>query len=226
MKVSISQPTLFPWIGYFEMIKDSDVFVFLDNVQFKKQTWQMRNRLKNGSKIEDSEIWIRIPTKSARTGTLIKDVTIDNAQDWKQKHIDIFQSNYGKKYKQIPFLKELYQNEWTGIADFNITFITKCCQYLGITTKLVLASEINAKGKKAQLVLDICKQMNATELLANSGSRVYLEQELDLFSEETIKISYHEYKHPHYAQKGAVFLDHLSVLDLLFSELENAKKFI
>lgn len=226
MKVSISQPTLFPWIGYFEMIKDSDVFVFLDTVEFKKQTWHMRNRLKIRSKIENSETWIRIPTKSSKTNTLIKDVLIDNGQGWKQKHLDIFQSNYGKKYKKIPFLEKFYQQEWNNIADFNIKFITECCQFLEIPTKLVLASDLEVKGKKSNLVLDICKQMNATELLANKGSGDYLEKDKEIFEQENIKISYHEFRHPKYKQKGTIFLEHLSVLDLLFSELENSKKFI
>ncbi len=226
MIVSISQPTLFPWMGYFNMIKNSDVFVFLDNVEFKKQTWQMRNRLKVRSKIEDSEIWIRIPTKSSKTNTLIKDVFIDNSQDWKQKHLDIFQSNYGKKYKNILFLEKLYQQDWDKIADFNIKFITECCQFLEIQTKLVLASDLQAKGKKSHLVLDICKHLNANELLANSGSKDYLERDRDIFEKENIRMSYHNYKQPRYQQKGKTFLENLSVLDLLFSELENSKKFI
>ncbi len=226
MIVSISQPTLFPWMGYFNMIKNSDVFVFLDNVEFKKQTWQMRNRLKVRSKIEDSEIWIRIPTKSSKTNTLIKDVFIDNSQDWKQKHLDIFQSNYGKKYKNILFLEKLYQQDWDKIADFNIKFITECCQFLEIQTKLVFASDLQAKGKKSHLVLDICKHLNANELLANSGSKDYLERDRDIFEKENIRMSYHNYKQPRYQQKGKTFLENLSVLDLLFSELENSKKFI
>lgn len=206
MKISISQPTLFPWTGYFKMIKDSDVFVFLDNVEFKKQSWHMRNRIKNGSKIQDSEIWIRIPTWSAKKNTLIKDVLIDNDQDWKQKHLDLFQSNYGKKYRDISFLKNLYHEDWNSIAEFNVKFITECCKFLEISTRLVLASELQAEGKKSHLVLDICKQIHATELLANNGSRAYLEADKAIFDKENIKLSYQDYKQPPYKQRGTVFL--------------------
>ncbi len=105
MKISISQPTLFPWIGYFNMIKNSDVFVFLDNVKFKKQTWHMRNRLKSSSKVKETEIWVRIPTKLPKTDTMIKDVLIDNNQNWQQKHLDNFQYNYGTKvWAQLNYL--------------------------------------------------------------------------------------------------------------------------
>ena len=88
MITSISQPTLFPWIGYFNIIKNSDVFVFLDTVKFEKHSWQMRNKLKETSKDKESAVWIKIPTKIEKTDTLIKDVLIDNNQRWKENHTD------------------------------------------------------------------------------------------------------------------------------------------
>ena len=226
MKVSISQPTLFPWIGYFNIIKNSDVFVFLDNVKFKKQTWHMRNRLKSGSKSEEAEFWIHIPTTLPKTNTAIKDVFIDNNQDWKQKHLDNFQYNYGNKYKEIVFLEELYQKDWDKIADFNIEFITKCCAFLDIPTKLVRASEMGVKGNKSDLVLDICKHTNADTLLANSGSKNYLEQDKSIFEEANVNIVYHNYNHIEYDQHGEIFFKDLSILDLLFSENKKSKFFI
>jgi hypothetical protein len=208
------------------MIKNSDIFVFLDNVKFKKQTWQMRNRLKSGSKIEEAEFWIHIPTKLPKTNTLIKDVYIDNNQDWKQKHLDNFQYNYGSKYKEILFLEELYKKDWDKIADFNIEFITKCCEFLEISTKLVRASEMEVTGKKSHLVLDICKQLNADTLLANSGSKIYLEKDKQIFDSSNVEIAYHNYNHIEYNQHGEVFFKDLSILDLLFSENEASKAFI
>lgn len=226
MKVSISQPTLFPWIGYFNMIKNSDVFVFLDNVKFKKQTWHMRNRLKSSSKIDEAEFWIHIPTKLPRTDTMIKDVVIDNHQDWKQKHLDNFQYNYGNKYEDILFLKDLYQKDWEMLAEFNIEFITKCCQFLDINTTLVRASELNAHGRKSHLVLDICKKVNTETLLANSGSKNYLEKDKEIFDNANIDIVYHNYNPIKYNQHGKIFFKDLSILDLLFSENQNSKNFI
>tara|TARA_R110002096_G_scaffold279112_1_gene473297 strand:+ start:2158 stop:2838 length:681 start_codon:yes stop_codon:yes gene_type:complete len=226
MIISSTQPTLYPWIGYFNLIKKSDVFVFLDNVKFKKQTWHMHNRLKSGSKIDEAEIWVRIPTNLYKTDTMIKDVLIDNRQDWKKKHLDAFQYNYGKKHQNIKFLKEIYQKDWEKIADFNIEFITRCCEFLEIKTKLVRASELEVKGKKSHLVLDICKELGADTLIANSGSQCYLENDKDIFDNEDIEILYHNYKHLEYNQHGELFLKNLSVLDLLFSENENSKKFI
>ena len=226
MKISLSQPPLYPWIGYFNLIKDCDVFIFLDNVKFKKQTWHMRNRLKSGSKVKEEEIWVHIPTNLSSTNTMISDVLIDNTQDWKKKHIDIFQYNYGSKYKNIEFLEDLYQQDWNSISDFNIEFITKCCEFLEIKTKLVRASELSVKGKKSNLILNICKQFNADELIANSGSKNYLEQDKEIFNKENIKISYHKYEPIKYKQNGEIFFENLSILDLLFSENDNSNSFI
>ena len=103
MIVSISQPTLFPWIGYFNIIKNSDVFVFFDNVKFEKRSWQMRNRIKSVFKNDESEIWIRIPTKLSKTDTVIKDVLINNNEDWKRKHLNAFQSNMEKNMMKLFF---------------------------------------------------------------------------------------------------------------------------
>lgn len=137
-----------------------------------------------------------------------------------------FSNNYGKKYRKIHFLEELYQQDWDKIADFNIDFITRCCKFLEISTTLVRASELQVEGKKSHLLLDICKKMNASEYLSNFGSRDYLENDKEIFDEENIEISYHEYEHQPYNQKGDTFLEYLSVLDLLFSEFKSSKKFI
>lgn len=226
MIVSISQPTLFPWIGYFNIIKSSDVFVFLDNVKFEKRSWHMRNRLKSVTKEGETEIWIRIPTKIENSKTLIKDVIIDNSQSWKIKHINAFQSHYGKIFEEIDFLNKMYEKDWEKLVDFNIKFIKNCSKFLEINTKMFRASEMSVTGKKSQLLVNICKKFSATEYLSTIGSKEYLEKDKKIFEDEKLKILYHNFKHPIYKQKGVVFMENLSILDLLFNERKNSKKFI
>lgn len=226
MIVSISQPTLFPWLGYFNIIKKSDIFVFFDDVKFEKHSWQMRNRLKEISKDRESAVWIRIPTAIEKSETMIKDVLIDNTQKWKENHIKAFQANYGKSYHEIGFLQTIYNKEWKKLADFNIEFITECCKFLDINTKLIKSSELNCDGKKGELVLNICKKLGATEYLTSVGAVNYLEDYRNVFAESKIRISYHDYIHPVYKQKGKIFLENLSILDLIFNEKENSKMFV
>ena len=208
------------------MIKNSDVFVFLDNVKFEKSSWQMRNRIKTITKNQDDQVWIRIPTINVEKETMIKDVLIDNKQKWMQKHVTAFENNYGKNVHDINFLEEIYEKKWEKLVGFNIEFITKCCEFLEIDTKLVRASDLPVEGKKSRLVLNICKEFKASEYLANQGSKEYLEKDGWMFDKEKIKITYHSFSHPTYKQKGSNFIENLSVLDLIFNEKNNAKKFV
>jgi len=226
MIVAISQPTLFPWIGYFNIIKNSEIFVFLDTVKFKKQCWQNRNKLKQVSKEKDSFFWIRMPVKSSKNDILIKDVYIDNSVDWKNEHKKTFLGNYGKEYEEIEFLQDIYKKNWEKLADFNIEFITRCCEYLEIETKLIKASDMEQQGKKGDLVLDICKTLGATEYLSGVAGSNYLEDYRKKFDENNIRITYHDYLDPIYKQRGTQFIEKLSILDLIFNEKKNAKNFI
>lgn len=226
MIVSISQPTLFPWLGYYNIIKNSDIFVFLDNTKFEKRSWQMRNRIKAVSKESETEVWVRIPTKVDHSNTMIKDVLIDNKQDWRVKHVKAFKSHYGKSFDEIDFLKEMYQKNWEKLADFNIDFIKNCCKFLDIKTKLTRASQLSVSGKKSELLLNICKKLGAKKYLTSVGARDYLEKDRKIFEYSNIEIIYHNYKHTIYNQKGQKFMENLSILDLLFNEKTQAKKFI
>ena len=225
MIVSIIQPALFPWLGYFDIIKRSDVFVFFDNVQFEKRNWQMRNKIKVVTKDEETWQWISMPTTKVTQNTLIKDALIDNNKKWKSQHLNAFQAHYGNDYKSISFLTKMYEKDWEKIVDFNIEFITNCCAFFGIDTKLVRASDLSATGKRSQLLLNICKELGATEYLSGPTAKAYLENDREIFDNENIKITYHDYKHPVYKQKGKTFIEKLSILDLLFNEKENSSAF-
>ena len=226
MKVSISQPTLFSWLGYYNIIKNYDTFVFFDNVKFEKRSWQSRNKIKNIVNGDEHAIWITIPTKHCDQNTLIKDVLIDNSQNWKDKHLQMFQSHYGNDYKKISFISKMYEREWEKLSDFTIEFTKRCCEFLEIKTKILKSSDMDVCGKKSHLLLDICKKLNATEYFSSIGAKDYLESDKNIFFDIGINIRYHDYVHPIYSQRGKKFLPHLSIIDLLFNEKNSAKNFI
>lgn len=225
MIVSISQPTLFPWLGYFNLIKNSDIFVFFDNVKFEKRSWQMRNKLKLITENEETYTWVNVPTRNITQNTLIKDALIDNSKRWKSIHMNMFHSHYGKEINDIPFLLEMYEKDWENICDFNIEFITNCCYFLGIKTKMFRASSLGVEGKRSKLLLNICKKFNTTEYLSGPAARIYLDEDEEIFKKEKIKITYHDYKHPVYKQRGKLFMEKLSILDMLFNEKSNSMKY-
>ena len=120
----------------------------------------------------------------------------------------------------------MYEQEWENLVDFNIDFITNCCKFLEIKTKIFRASEQKVEGTKSKLLVNICKKFSATKYLSTIGAKDYLENDKGLFFKENIEIKYHEYSQPKYKQNGKKFLEKLSILDLLFNEGENSKNFI
>ena len=99
MRIAIMQPTYLPWAGYFELIDNCDLFIFFDDVQFVKKSWQQRNKIKTPK----GELLLTVPvlTKGKR-GQLIKDVHINNDLSWRSKHLVSIESNY----QRAPFYKE------------------------------------------------------------------------------------------------------------------------
>jgi len=226
MIIAISQPSLYPWIGYFDIIRKSDTFVFLDNAQLNRRSWQTRNKIKNSTSAGESEIWLNIPIKKSDLSTTIRDAIIDNTKDWRKKHLASLKACYGKSVDEIEWLEKLFSTEWNSLADFNIEFIKKCCEYLEISTKFFLSSEIAIKGVRAQWLVDICKNFGADVYLTTAGAReMYLEKESHVFEKENISIQYHDYLHPEYKQRGNNFVSHLSILDLILNLKTDAKKY-
>ena len=76
--ILIHQPEYLPWINLFNKLKQSDIFVFLDNVQYNRRSYQNRNliKTKNGSE------YLTVPIKKQPRETLIKDILINNTVNW------------------------------------------------------------------------------------------------------------------------------------------------
>jgi len=212
-RVAISQPTYLPWLGYLKMIQSVDVFVFLDNVQFQKQSWQSRNRIKTHL---DETLWLSVPTKNHGLGTPISEVMIADKSNWQRKHINSIQTYLGKTLycaEVQELLQSVFEQPLIYLADLNIELITSLCSKLNINTKLVRASDLNVAGSRTDLLLDILTKLNADEYLANLGSKSYLKDEHSRFDEVDIAIEYHEWSPPFYEQKGNQFIDKLAWVD-------------
>lgn len=140
MIVSIHQPHYFPWMGYFDKIKSSDVFVLLDVVQFEKNGWQNRNRIKTPG----DPAWLTVPVLHD-FGTSIADTLIKNDTMWHRKHRNAFQCNYAKApfygtYK--PWLDDVYGRAWSKLCDLNIFILDFLLSEFKIPTQVVKASDL------------------------------------------------------------------------------------
>lgn len=217
------QPTYLPWLGYFDLMDQSDIFVFLDNVQFERQSWQQRNKIKSPK----GELLLTIPV-IRKYPQEIREVQINNNLSWQTEHLKAVQYNYSKaKYfnEYADFFQKFYTEKKVKLIDFTIPIILWLKDVLGIDCNIIKSSELDARGKKVNLLIDICRKIGADEYLSPIGSKEYIDEN-NLFEEEDIKLEYQQFEHPTYPQLWGEFIPHLSVIDLLFNCGSDSIKYI
>tara|TARA_B100002052_G_scaffold298448_1_gene331947 strand:+ start:371 stop:1087 length:717 start_codon:yes stop_codon:yes gene_type:complete len=221
--IAISQPTYLPWIGYFGLIMNSDIFIFLDDVQFDKRSWQQRNKVKSNL----GEQFISVPVKTKKKSRqLIKDVEINN-QNFYQEHLKIIKFNYSKsKYfdKIFPYFSDIEKkisNE-VHLSKINIILINQIFKILNLKKKIYQSSDLNIGDKKTSKLINICNHFKDKNYLINPGALDYLKNDFDLLNNENIELYLLEYNEIKYNQLYGNFLSHLSIIDLLFNEGDNS----
>lgn len=214
----ITQPTYLPWLGYFEQIAQADVFVILDTVQFEKQSWQCRNRLKGSN---GEPFWLTVPLAQHPLDTPLHQIRIaPNARKWADKHLRSMTVGLGRAaaFREVyPLIAEWMSAPYEYLVDLNIAGIRLFSQMLGLAPEIIRASDLQPRGQKAELVVDLCRQVNATRYYAAAGSREYLDEQPQLFSDAGIALEYQGWPHPTYPQQGPGFVSHLAVPDALMN---------
>ena len=214
MIVAVHQPQYLPWLGYFDKIDQADVFCFLDNVQYKKNEWQNRNRIKTSQ----GRQWITVPVLY-RFPQKINEVTINNAVNWKRKHLQALITNYTKApyfQKHINFFEDTYSRSWECLSELNIYLVENLCKKLNIQPKAtVLASNLSLRDDPTDRLIDICRSLGGDTYLSGQAGIDYMNMER--FKENGIKVIVQDFKHPEHTQCYGDFLTHLSVIDLLFN---------
>jgi len=137
MIVAIHQPQFMPWLGYFDKMDRADCFVLLDNVQFKKNEWQNRNRIKTAQ----GPMWLTVPV-TYRFPARILEVEVNQQVNWRHKHLQALRTNYSRAphwERLSPFLEEFYERDWEDLVSVNRASIDWLRGELGIDTELRLA---------------------------------------------------------------------------------------
>jgi hypothetical protein len=206
------QPQYLPWLGFFDKLAQADVFVLLDNVQFKKNEWQNRNRIKGPSGPQ----WVTVPVRHKFPQT-IGEVEVQESEPWRRKHQRALESNYGKAAhfgNEMALFADLLEQAWTHLAPLNIELIRRLATRLGIDTDIRLGSEIEARADPTLRLLDLCRALGADTYLSGAGGN-YLEQ--DTFDEAGVELRFQRYEHPTYAQLHGAFEPYMSIVDLLMN---------
>lgn len=217
MKIcAIHQPNFFPWPGYFDKIRQADVFVFLDEVAYPKSgsglgSWCNRNKLNIGGEAK----WVGCLVYREKGIQLIKDVVLDDRQRWRAKLLKTLELNYrkAKNYHEVmPFLESLILYETDKLGEFNINAIKKITDYLGFKAEFVFQSLLQVDGAANELLVNISKKVGANIYLCGGGAGGY--QDEGYFELNSIKIQYQNFSVPPYDLSGSHLMN-LSIMDYL-----------
>ena len=234
---SLMQPTFFPWIGYFLLIKETQRFCFFDTAQFSRFSWHHRNKLN----INGKELLISLPIKHQKKACSLNEALI--AEDRPvNKIIRTLNQNFPNsrlKTDICELIKNFYSKD-KNLGDANVELIKHICKILHIETKLFKSSEIdinisnekNPELKKFYQIISIGKYLKANDYLSpSSADYLFQEKSKNLFAENNIQIKSFEYSPKHYERKlkkrSESFLPYMSILDLILNNsIEYSQDFI
>lgn len=216
MIASINQPAYLPWLGYFERIARSDVHVVLDHVQFEKNSFVNRNRVRT----REGSCWLTVPLRtSGKFGDLaICDLQIVEGDKWARKHWETLRMNYAKApyfRDHAPFFEGVYSRPAPSLAGLMSEITRYLLGCFGILARIVRSSDLASRGKKDELVLNLCREVGADRYLSGALGREYLREEI--FNEAGIAVTYQDYRHPTYPQVQGGFEPNMAAIDLLFN---------
>lgn len=222
MKCAIHQPQFLPWLGYLHKINSVDKFIFLDNVQFKKNEFQNRNRLL----VAGAARWLTVPV-SFHFGDTLKETRIAETVPWRKKMMQALDLNYAKTPFFRPFragLAGVIEPKWESLAKLNEATVRWLMKCFDMHTETFTSSQFpELSPEPTQRLIDICRRVGADTYLSGVGARNYLEPAE--FEKAGIKLEFQQFEHPVYPQhhgsqfteEGAVFVPCLSAIDGLFN---------
>jgi hypothetical protein len=215
VKISIIQPGFLPWIGYFEQIAITDIFVYFDDVKYTKKDWRNRNRLKSPYGVKT----ISVPVYK-NAGQNINSALINYNHPWQNKLI----AQIYNWYKPAPYFNSMFpilekniRTEFELLVDLNYSLDQVLMDLLDIKTPIFKSSDIQKKSSdKNMKIIDICKYYGASLLYDGKAAENFID--LELFKKNGIQVKFQNYIHQPYPQLwGGDFISHLSVLDLLMN---------
>ncbi len=214
MIIGIHQPNFFPWLGFFCKVKESDVFVLLDNAQYTKNSFISRNRIKTAQGAK----WLTVPV-AYRFPQRINEVVINNSIDWRRTHLRTIEQNYGRSRffsELFPLIQgAYYRRNWESLCAFNVELIQLVIDYFHIETVVRKASDLQIEGVGTERLINIVSLFGGDTYLSGQGAATY--QDEALFAKRGIQLVYTNFSHPTYEQLYMPFEANLSIIDFAFN---------
>ena len=223
--LSMHQPNFLPWIGYFDKMRKSDIFVVLDNVQIPRgKSIANRNFIKTSQGKQELVVPVKKP--SGFEGKVTYDMVEVAEKKWLKKFLNTIRLNYKKAEYFDNYFSEISSIfSETNFCKMNIDFIKFVSSELDITSKITFLSDQQEDfGQKNELIKNLCKQYGANVYLSGEGARNYNDEEF--LAKHNIQLEYQNFVSPEYNQLYNDFIPNLSVLDLLMNLGSKSKQVV
>ncbi|MEB3371650.1 WbqC family protein [Saccharopolyspora mangrovi] len=216
--VSIHQPNFLPWTKLMAKIALSDVHIVFDTAQYTRSEFHARQRIKNQA---GGTSWLSVPVAHTGERQRLRDVRIDQRQQWKRRHLKHLTIHYGctPHFDELyALVLEVYRRDHDHLVDHNLDLTTALCAYLGFDTPLVLASELDVPvpDNRQERLLELVRGVGGDAHLTSSGSTYQVDW--SPFRRAGVPVLDQHFEHPVYAQPHGEFVPGLGVLDMLFVE--------
>jgi len=215
-KVCIHQPDFLPFLGFYQKLKRSDIYIALDHVQFIKRGWQNRDRIKS----QNGEIWLTVPVENkGNYKQLLMDTKLDDSQQWREKHLNTIKSCYGKAphFKSyFEKIEAIYRQPHGTLTKLNLSFIRFFLDIFKMDIPIKKSSEMNPDGAKNELLIDLCKKISAAKYITGTGATEYLDDAM--FKANGIELEVVSFNPKPYPQLFGDFIPNLSAVDFLFNK--------
>jgi hypothetical protein len=212
------QPAFMPWLGFFELVLQSDCFICLDDFQFSVQSYQQRNRLfVNGDRVG----WCTVPVRKGSFLAPLNRTLFAEEPAWRRKLWRRIEANYAHAAyfgELSAWLHDWLFGEYSSLADQNIAFIRDVCALLRITPEFRHSSEHPSDAARSWRVLDLLRWCGADCYLSARGSFEYMQND-GVFPVEGVTVQFQDFECRPYRQVAISdgFVPYLSTVDALFN---------
>ena len=218
MIVTIHQPNYLPYLGFFDKMAKSDIFVIYDDAQFNKSDFQHRNRIR----IYHGWKWLTVPVEKKRIP--INEVKIRNevktwkGVKWSDAHFRDIHDNYKDAHYYGVYADELmriYKRTYEKLVDLNMELIRFLMKAFDIDVEIVFSSDLGFTSKSTQKLVEIVEALGGDVYLSGPKGGDYLD--VSLFERKGIKVVFQDFKHPVYKQRYKGFVPNMAAIDALFN---------
>lgn len=195
MRIACQQPHYFPWLGYFELFRRVDAFVFLDSVQWIRQGRQHRTKILSHGEPH----WLTVPVKGhGHREKSLKDMRVDRSLPWARRHWALVEEAYGSaprfRDQLEPLLRPFFAKA-EGL-EFLVDVIQESLwlfwDALHLKTELHWSSELPEKPGRNERLIALCEALCADEYYSSLGSTRYLD--LSAFRAQGIRVQWQHFR--------------------------------